>query len=103
VRFKVLTPNFAEYGAQVIKELEAFAATVPGWTIVPNNYEGIRVSCDKEHGDGWFLLRLSLHDPVLPLNFQSDSIGGVAKMAKELHQFASKFDQLDISPLKQFF
>jgi hypothetical protein len=50
-----------------------------GWTVAPDNYEGVRISCDKENGNGWLLLRLSVHDPVMPLNLESDEIGGTMK------------------------
>jgi phosphomannomutase len=61
----------------VIDELEKFAEKQADWHIAPDNREGIRVSFDKDNGDGWFLLRLSVHDPILPLNIESDSEGGV--------------------------
>lgn len=37
--------------------------------------------------DGWFLLRLSLHDPVLPLNIESNVAGGVERMRRRLGKF----------------
>ena len=61
----------------MIDELEKFAEAQADWHIAPDNREGIRVSFDKDNGDGWFLLRLSVHDPILPLNIESDSEGGV--------------------------
>ena len=36
------------------------------------NREGLRVSFPRGEGDGWFLLRLSVHDPILPLNAESN-------------------------------
>ena len=82
--------------------LKAYAAAQPGWTLAPNNFEGVRVNLDKDHGDGWFLLRLSLHDPLLPLNIESDSEGGVRIIARELLPFLARFDKLDIAPLRAF-
>ena len=38
--------------------------------------EGIRISFDEKDGDGWLLLRLSVHDPVMPLNIESNREGG---------------------------
>ncbi|CAI5508288.1 unnamed protein product, partial [Closterium sp. Naga37s-1] len=66
--------GFRAYGEKV---LEALAATVEGDAALskaPVDYEGARVS----GFGGWFLLRLSLHDPVLPLNIEPllDSNGG---------------------------
>ena len=55
--------------------------------------------CDENTGDGWFLLRLSLHDPLMPLNIESNSIGGVAKIAAALKEFLKNFAELDSSSL----
>ena len=70
--------------------------------MAPSNFEGVRVNLDKEHGDGWFLLRLSLHDPLLPLNIESNCVGGSKKIACELAQFISGYDKLDAEKLLSF-
>ena len=70
-----------------------------GWAIAPSNYEGIRISFPAGEGDGWFLLRLSLHDPLMPLNIESNSIGGVDTIAASLKVFLKDFAELDSSSL----
>jgi phosphomannomutase len=70
--------------------------------LLPENYEGVRVKCSGNGQDGWFLLRLSLHDPVLPLNIESNEPGGVQKIAEELFEFFRRFDNLDLSAFKRF-
>jgi phosphomannomutase len=94
-RFGIQMDDFKEYGQEVIGELQKYVAGVEGWQIARDNYEGIRVSCNKNSGDGWFLLRLSLHDPVLPLNIESNSAGGVKKMGGMLYDFLSAFHKLN--------
>ena len=101
-RMDLLLPDFKAYGSALIEALKAYAAAQPGWTLAPNNFEGVRVNLDKDHGDGWFLLRLSLHDPLLPLNIESDSEGGVRIIARELLPFLARFDKLDTAPLRAF-
>ena len=101
-RMDLLLDDFKTYGQNVIDELTAYAAKQNGWTIAPDNHEGIRVSFDKSHGDGWFLLRLSLHDPLMPLNIESDSEGGVLAIAKALYPFLANYDKLDSAKLKEF-
>ena len=101
-RMDLLLDDFKTYGQNVIDELTAYAAKQNGWTIAPDNHEGIRVSFDKSHGDGWFLLRLSLHDPLMPLNIESDSKGGVLTIAKALYPFLANYDKLDSAKLKEF-
>ena len=87
IRIKITDKDFRATGERVIKELEAFAQAQSDWHIAPDNREGIRVSFDKNGGDGWFLLRLSVHDPILPLNIESDSKGGVEIIREKVMSF----------------
>lgn len=101
-RFKIIPEDFKAYGEKVITELEAYANESDGWIVADDNREGIRVSFDKNNGDGWFLLRLSVHDPIMPLNIESDSEGGVIIIARQLLKFLEKYDGLDIGVITDF-
>ena len=101
-RMNILLEDFKSYGQQVIEELTAYAQNQAGWSLAPSNYEGVRVNLDADHGDGWFLLRLSLHDPLLPLNIESNSAGGAKRIAKELAAFIANYDKLDAQKLLDF-
>ena len=101
-RMNILVEDFKTYGQEVIDKLNAYAATKEGWSLAPNNFEGVRVNLDEAHGNGWFLLRLSLHDPLLPLNIESNSIGGAKTIAAELAGFIADFDKLDAAKLLYF-
>ena len=101
-RMNILLDEFKPYGMKVIDELKAYAEKQEGWSIAPSNYEGIRVNLDKNHGNGWFLLRMSLHDPLLPLNIESDDIGGAKVIAKELFTFIDQYDKLDAKALCEY-
>ena len=48
------------------------------------------------NGDGWFLLRLSVHDPIMPLNVESDSKGGVKIICDKLGEFLKTTTGLDL-------
>lgn len=95
-RLNIADENFKAYGQKILDELEQYAQTRKDFAIAPDNFEGIRVSV----GSGWFLLRLSLHDPLMPLNIESDTPGGVKKIAGILADILSKYDKLDISSLR---
>ena len=101
-RMNILLEDFKPYGLNVIEQLTAYAANQDGWSVAPSNYEGIRVNLDQNHGNGWFLLRMSLHDPLLPLNIESDTAGGAKQIAKELAKFIATCDKLDASSLLNF-
>lgn len=101
-RFKIIPEDFRAYGEKVISDLEAYAEGREGWLVADDNREGIRVSFDKDNGDGWFLLRLSVHDPIMPLNIESDYVGGVKKIAEHLMGFLEKYDGLDKKVITDF-
>ena len=101
-RMNILLEDFKPYGQQVIDDLTAYALNQPGWSLAPSNYEGVRVNLDEAHGNGWFLLRLSLHDPLLPLNIESNTVGGCKQIAGELAGFLAKYSNLDASSLLKF-
>ena len=102
LRLNIIPEDFKACGQKVLDDLQAYAANQPGWTIAPNNYEGVRVNLDADHGNGWFLLRLSLHDPLLPLNIESDVAGGVLTIARELARFLLGREGLDTQKLADF-
>ena len=101
-RMDIQEEDFKTYGQQIIDALNGYAANQPGWSLAPNNYEGVRVNLDEDHGNGWFLLRLSLHDPLLPLNIESNSVGGAKKIAAELAGFMANYSKLDTFSLLSF-
>ena len=98
-RMGISCADFKTYGNSVIEKLGEFSLKQEGWNVEPNNFEGIRVTCDKLHGDGWFLLRLSLHDPLMPLNIESNTAGGVEIIVDVLRNVFRNFAELDASSL----
>lgn len=95
IRIKITEKDFRAYGEKVIADLTAYAQKQKTFKVADDNHEGIRVSFDKRSGDGWFLLRLSVHDPIMPLNIESDSEGGVEKIYKKLQTFLEGCEGLD--------
>ncbi|GKD34360.1 phosphoglucosamine mutase family protein, partial [Tanacetum coccineum] len=90
--------SFRDYGEAVLKHLENKSESDPTLTKAPVNYEGVRVS---GYG-GWFLLRLSLHDPVLPLNIEAPSNEDAVKLGLAVLSAANEFSALDVSALAKF-
>ncbi len=101
-RMNILTDDFKAYGQDVLDKLNEYAKAQKAWSLEKDNYEGVRVNLNRCNGNGWFLLRLSLHDPLLPLNIESNSKGGVKKIASQLYEFIKQFDKLDASSLNNF-
>ena len=87
IRFQITDEDFKATGNRIISELEEYARQQKGWILAQDSREGVRVSFDKDNGDGWFLLRLSVHDPIMPLNIESDSKGGTEIILNKLMAF----------------
>lgn len=97
IRFTISEEDFGNYGKRVLADLEKKVIQMDGWEVVSPNYEGIRVRCNSTNEKGWFLLRLSLHDPVMPLNIESDITGGVEIIAAKLELLLQAFHGLKTS------
>lgn len=102
IRMGFKTDDFTSYGNDVLEKLRQYAIDTPGFVPADVDYEGLRVSFDKDNGDGWFLLRLSLHDPIMPLNIESNMAGGAKVIAQKLYDFIKDFPLLDASNLLNF-
>ena len=84
--------DFRSYGENVLKVFEQRAKD-KGIRIASPSYEGVRLVFE----DGWALLRMSLHDPNMPLNVESKHAGGAAKLADEVKSLIADFGSLDLS------
>lgn len=97
LRFKIKdVNNFREIGNQVLEKLRNYVLTISNWEFETPNYEGIRVNVDKEN---WFLLRLSLHEPLLCLNIETTENGKVEEILIKLKEFLKTQENIDISNL----
>ena len=99
IRFTIKLDDFREYGLSVINDFKALCEKTEGITVSPVNYEGVRVNFNEASGDGWQLLRMSVHEPLLVLNCESNKEGGVNKMLTFFKAFIEKYDKLDLSKL----
>lgn len=105
LRFKILCDDFLPEGEKIIALFEKAAAEQNGWTACDDNHEGIRINTDSSCGNGWFLIRLSVHDPIIVLNSESDEIGGTLKMCRDILKVisgAENIDKLDVSALAEY-
>lgn len=92
-RLNITVPNFRSHGERVIDVFTEFCEQHPDFCVADDNREGVRVSTPN----GWFLLRLSVHDPVMPMNFESRIKGGIEKDIEAVLPFLKGFEGLDVS------
>ena len=96
VRLKIKAEDFRQYGAGVLEDFSKWAEYSGDLEIVEPNYEGVRVNYDMDGSRGWFLLRMSLHDPVMPLNLESETPGGTDKALAAVYDFMKDYKEIEI-------
>lgn len=101
VRIDVLDEDIATYTEAVLNHVRKYFSEAKGFSIVEPNYEGVRVNADTEHGNGWFLIRRSLHDPIMPCNVESNSPGGLKTIAQALYLSIQEFEKLNLEPFRR--
>jgi len=101
LRFDITDPDYKAAGQNAIDRVIAYAQEHKDWHAAEDNYEGIRISfdLDGQENNAWFLLRLSLHDPVLPLNIEADIAGDAKQVAAQLYEALKDAEGIDLSPL----
>ena len=95
--------DFKNNGNAAIRELQLRVPDLPGMTLAAENFEGVRINFDKDHGDGWALVRMSLHEPIMPINFESNSKGGCCVIANELIALLAPYTgDIDLTNLQNY-
>lgn len=93
MRIKIRASDFRAYGEKVLDRIEEFVESKESWEREYPDFEGIRANFEDK---AWFLLRLSLHDPLLALNLESSEKGGIEKMMGILLPLLKEYKELDI-------
>lgn len=99
VRFKLQAEDYRALGEKVIADIADIK--VAGWKVDPENEEGIRFSLNDPFGKGWFLLRMSLHEPLLVLQIENDQQGFILPVLEEISQFFDHYPQVEQAKLKE--
>ena len=126
VRMKINSEDFGAIGDRILADLKAAISVDAGSTmgaaansdsgaaannsssdaalgevfsLVEPNYEGVRANYNDGEVSGWFLLRKSLHDPIMPLNIEANQKDGCKVIAAALKDFLSKYPELDSTGL----
>ncbi len=94
-RFKIQGDDFKAYGREALNTFEE-RAKERGYQIAPNSYEGIRITFDTEEVKGWLLLRMSLHDPQMPLNIEGVRAGDCDRLFEIVLELLDGYDRLVI-------
>lgn len=95
-RLPIEEDDYKKFGEILLKDVRDYVVKKEGWVLPERNYEGVKV-CFK---GGWFLIRLSLHEPLVAINIESNIRGGSEKIIKELNEFFKSYSKLNIKSFK---
>lgn len=99
VRFKLEAEDYRAMGEQVIADLRQ--TTIQGFAFNPENDEGVRFDLTDPYGDGWLLLRMSLHEPLLVLQVENDQTGYIPAVLRTLSAFFDQYPAVNQEKLKE--
>ena len=97
-RMKISGEDFGTYGKEALKVFEE-RAKARNLDVAPVSYEGVRISFHTEEIQGWLLLRMSLHEPLMPLNMEGVREGDCERMKALVAELLEDQDRIDRSLL----
>ena len=103
VRLPIIQEDYRKAAGYVIEAILSKTVSNPEWRLAVDNREGVRVlfSIDGQVDSAWFMLRLSVHDPVMVLNAESEVPGGLKKILNELYAVLEQDnEELDLKPFE---
>jgi phosphomannomutase len=99
VRFKLEAADYRALGEQVIADLRQ--TSLEGFVFNPDNEEGVRFDLTEPYGDGWLLLRMSLHEPLLVFQVENDQTGYIPAVLRTLSAFLDQYPAVNQDKLKE--
>lgn len=93
VRIKLVGDDWKDKGKAVLAALEQWGKEKFN---LSSSYEGVRVNTQF----GFFMARMSVHDPIIPINIESKAKGGLKEMAAMLYDFLTPFG-IDLDGIKK--
>lgn len=99
IRFVIETPAYREIGMNILERFKIWVSETDGFTLVEDNLEGIRSQIREPYGNGWLLLRMSLHEPKLVLQIENDIDDMIPLIKEKLKAFFYSLEDLNSSKL----
>ncbi len=100
-RFKITAEDVTCYGQQVLRDFELFVENQADFAVDRENQEGVRGNVSGQYGSGWFLLRLSLHEPLLVLQVENDQSDKNACVIEKIATFLQKYEEIDSQQIEK--
>lgn len=95
IRFEILEEPVVEVGGQIIQAFMDYVDTLPDISVIHDHVEGMRANVSGKYGDGWFLVRQSLHEPLLVWTMENDHADKVSLLVEDLKGFFQERPELE--------
>ena len=97
-RLNINEEDFRTYGNTILEKFKVKAENSEDLIIAKPNYEGLKVYLKGTKS--WFLIRLSLHEPILVINLEGDKVGMKSKITTLLKELLNEFSSLSLRVLE---
>lgn len=94
-RFTIVQEPVFERGNSIIERFKEHVSGIEDLELVQDHLEGARVNFSGRFGQGWFILRMSLHEPLLVWTIESDEPGKITELVEALMPFFLEQEDLD--------
>ncbi|WP_297518267.1 phosphomannomutase/phosphoglucomutase [uncultured Clostridium sp.] len=98
-RLNIKTEDFRAYGNNILEKFRKKAEESEELVICSPNYEGIKVYV--KNTKSWFLIRVSLHEPILVINLETDRAGMQKNITDMLKNILTEFSALSLRVLEE--
>lgn len=94
-RFVIIEEPIFENGHQIIERFKQYLAGNEHLSLVTDHLEGARCNFNGPYGEGWFIVRMSLHEPLLVWTIENDYQNKITPLVEELLPFFLEQKELD--------
>lgn len=94
-RFTILKEPVFEEGNSIIDRFKQHVEKMDDLELIQDHLEGVRANFSGRFGQGWFILRMSLHEPLLVWTIESDQTGKIPDLVAALMPFFREQHALD--------
>ena len=100
VRLKIAGENYKEIGLKALADLAK--VEINGLSIDLDNHEGVRFNLTAPFGNGWFLVRMSLHEPLLVIQIENDQAGYMNAILTVLLNWFNNYPEINTSTITHY-
>jgi len=93
IRIPIKDKDFRACGEKIVENFREYAEKKEDWSLENPNYEGVRVNVGQK---SWFLIRLSLHEPLLCVNIEAEKEGMGNDILEELKDYLKKYEKIEV-------